>query len=137
MSVLGTEPESSLAPWSIILMTQFILWSLDASQGLLTSRIVDTFVSNWVLASGLYWFCLSPTQNSSFRALSPTLGLLCVWERLTSKLQAGNDKNGRPPDMGLLTGEDSTPLIHSNPSFTATPGPGGWEKQQVLLCKAE
>lgn len=56
----------------------------------------------------MYWFCLSPTQNSPFRALSPTLGLLCVWERLTPKLQAGNDKNGRPSVIGLLTGEDST-----------------------------
>lgn len=49
MPVLGTEPESSVVPWPIILMTLFILWSLDACKGLLESRI-DTFVSNWVLA---------------------------------------------------------------------------------------
>lgn len=49
MPVLGTEPESSVVPWPVILVTLLILRSLDACKGLLESRI-DTFVSNWVLA---------------------------------------------------------------------------------------
>ena len=49
MLLQGTEPESSVVPWPVILVTLLILRSLDACKGLLESRI-DTFVSNWVLA---------------------------------------------------------------------------------------
>lgn len=68
----------------------------------------------------MYWFCLSPTQNSPFRALSPTLGLLCVWERLTPKLQAGNERMA-----GLQSLAFSQEKTARTPNPQQPPGPGG------------
>lgn len=66
---------------------------------------------------------LESDTASPFRGLSPTLGLPCAWERLTLELQAGNDKSGRPPGIGLPTGEKSTPLTHSTQVNREAAGP--------------